>query len=65
LEAKALQIAHSPRSYPLILRYEHYGIRRRPYRDYLIFCRVEDDPISIVHIMHGAQDYQSLLFPGA
>jgi plasmid stabilization system protein ParE len=63
LEAKALQIGDMPRAFPLLPRYEHYGIRRRPYRNYLIFYRVENDRISIIHIVHGARDHEALLFP--
>ncbi len=39
-----------------------YGIRRRSYGDYLIFYRIDDEQISIVHILHGARDYEALLF---
>jgi plasmid stabilization system protein ParE len=28
----------------------------------LIFYRVDADQVFIVHILHGAQDYESLLF---
>jgi plasmid stabilization system protein ParE len=30
---------------------------------YLIFYRVEADRVSIIHILHGARDYEALLFP--
>ena len=62
LRAKALELADMPRAFPLVPRYESAGLRRRPYRDYLIFYRVDADQVSIVHILHGAQDYESLLF---
>lgn len=62
LRAKALQIGDMPQSFPLVPRYEHCGIRRRPFRNYLIFCRVEDDRVAVVHIMQGARDYEALLF---
>jgi len=63
LQAKAHDVANIPRAFPLIPRYEHHGIRRRPFRDYVIFRRIEDHRISIVHILHGATDYEALLFP--
>ena len=63
LRAKAQDIGSMPRAFPLVPRYEHRGIRRRPYGKYLIFYRVEDDRVSIVHILHGARDYEALLFP--
>jgi hypothetical protein len=28
-----------PRRYPFVPRFEHFGIRRAVYQDYLIFCR--------------------------
>jgi toxin ParE1/3/4 len=62
LQAKARDIGDIPRAFPLIPRYEHHGIRRRPYGDYLIFYTIEDDQVSVVHILHGARDYDSLLF---
>ncbi len=37
------------------------GIRRRPYRRYLIFYRVETDRILSLLIVHGARDYHALL----
>ena len=53
----------APRAYPLVPRYEHFGIRRRPFGRYLIFYRVNEDAIEIIHILHGARDYEAILFP--
>ncbi len=58
-------LADLPRRYPLVPRYEHHRLRRCPYRGYLIFYRVRDDAIEIVRVLHGASDYESLLFPEA
>ena len=44
-------------------RYEHLGIRRRPYGNYLIFYRVLNDTVEILHVLHGARDYEAILFP--
>ena len=49
--------------FPLMLRYEGRGIRRRVHGNYLIFYRVEPDLISVLHVLHGARDYEALLFP--
>ena len=65
LRAKAREIGDMPRAFPLVPRYEHQGIRRRTYRDYLIFYRIEDDRLVIIYILHGAMDYEALLFPDA
>jgi toxin ParE1/3/4 len=52
-----------PRAFPLVPRWEEQGIRRRPYGDYLIFYRITGDVIDVLHIMHGARDYEAILFP--
>ncbi len=41
----------------------HLGIRRRVYGQYLIFYRVTDLAVEILHIPHGAMDYEKVLFP--
>lgn len=63
LREKCESLADAPRAYPLVPRYEHAGIRRRPFGSYLIFYRVSDDAIEVIHVLHGARDYESLLFP--
>jgi toxin ParE1/3/4 len=52
LRQRAMELADNPLAYPLLPRHEQSGIRRRVFRNYLI-----------VHILHGAQDYEALLFP--
>ncbi len=51
------------KAYPLVPRYEHQGYRRRPYGSYLIFYRIMDDEVVVDHFLHGAQDYEAILFP--
>jgi plasmid stabilization system protein ParE len=29
----------------------------------LIFSRISDDRIEVLHVLHGARDYESILFP--
>jgi ParE toxin of type II toxin-antitoxin system, parDE len=36
--------------YPLVPRYEHWGMRRCVHGDYLIFYRVRSDAVEIVRI---------------
>jgi toxin ParE1/3/4 len=55
------RLTDAPRAYPLIERYKRSGIRRRIYRDYLIFYRVALEQIDILHILHGARDYEVIL----
>jgi len=49
-------------AFPLLGRSDS-GIRRRVYGRYLIFYRIEEDTVQIVHILHGAMDYEAILFP--
>ena len=32
------------------------------YRDYLIFYRVREELIEVIRILHGARDYETILF---
>lgn len=52
-----------PRAYPLVPRYERFGVRRRVYGNYLIFYRINENQIEVLHVLDGARDYESLLFP--
>lgn len=57
------RLGDTPRAWPLVPRYERYGIRRRVFGDYLIFYRIAEDAVEVVHVLHGARDYEPLLFP--
>jgi toxin ParE1/3/4 len=63
LRARCQSLADAPRGYPLVPRYENVGIRRRPFGNFLIFYRVGAEAIEVIHILHGARDYERLLFP--
>lgn len=63
LVAKARSLADMPEGFPLVPRYAHLGIRRRAHGAYLIFYRVERTRVTVIHILHGARDYEALLFP--
>jgi toxin ParE1/3/4 len=63
LREKCLALTQAPRGYPLVPRYERHRIRRRPVGNYLIFYRIGAEAIEVVHILHGARDYERLLFP--
>jgi toxin ParE1/3/4 len=52
-----------PGGFPLVLRCEPFGIRERPYGDYLIFYRILNYTVTILHVLHGARDYEPILFP--
>jgi addiction module RelE/StbE family toxin len=63
LMEKARQLGDLPRGFPLVPRYAHLGIRHRTHGSYLIFYRVEEDRITVIHFLHGSRDYETLLFP--
>lgn len=56
-------LAYMPLRYPLVPEKESSGVRRRVYKGYIIFYRVEGDVVSIIHILNGARDYERALFP--
>ncbi len=61
LRTRARQLGDMPRAFPMVPRYAQLGIRRRPYRRYLISYRIEAERILILLIVHGARDYHALL----
>lgn len=63
LVERCLRLAEMPRGFPLVSRYEHTGVRRRPYGEYLIFYRIGSASIDVLHVLNGAQDYEAILFP--
>ena len=63
LEAAARALGDFPKAWPLLPRYESYGIRRRPYGNYLIFYEIVEDTVFVIHVLNGAQDYEAILFP--
>lgn len=56
-------LADMPCAVPPVPRYERHGIRRCVHGNYLIFYRVIEDLIEVIHILHGARNYEVLLFP--
>lgn len=56
------ELGEMPLAFPLVQRHRTAGIRRRRYGNYLIFYRVSIE-IEILHVLHGARDYDRLLFP--
>jgi plasmid stabilization system protein ParE len=63
LREKCLGLADFPARFPLVPRYEASDVRRRVHGNYLIFYRVGEDAVTVLHILNGAADYEALLFP--
>jgi toxin ParE1/3/4 len=62
LRRRCETLVDAPRGYALVPHLEHLGIRRKVYRDYLIFYRIIGTTIEVLHVLHGARDYESILF---
>jgi toxin ParE1/3/4 len=62
LRERCLSLPDMPKRFPLIERHRSAGIRRAVHGNYLIFYRVGTDAVEILHVLHGAMDYEPLLF---
>jgi plasmid stabilization system protein ParE len=63
LRQSCATLSDLPYGYALVRRYEHTGVRRRVHGNYLIFYRIVGEMIVILHVLHGARDYEAILFP--
>ncbi len=63
LQAKCLILVEHPLIYSLVPRHESKGIRRIVHGNYLIFYRVDADSVTILHVLYGGMDYETMLFP--
>ena len=63
IRAALLRLGDAPRAYPVVPRYGDAGVRRRSFRGYLIFYRVDPAAVTVLRVLHGARDYERLLFP--
>ena len=52
-----------PLKYPLLPGHETSGIRRSSFGNYLVFYRIHENEMEIVHCIHAAMDYTKVLFP--
>jgi toxin ParE1/3/4 len=50
-------------AFPLLPGWEERGVRRRPFGDYLIFYRISVREVQVLRVLHGARDYERVLFP--
>jgi toxin ParE1/3/4 len=64
LKARCASLIDAPLAYALVPRHEASGVKRLPHGAYLIFYRVREDTVEIIHVLHGARDYETILFLG-
>jgi plasmid stabilization system protein ParE len=62
LEQKCTELDSMPRAFPVVPHRKNRNIRRRVHGNYLIFYRVSRDHVEVLHVLHGAQDYEAWLF---
>jgi toxin ParE1/3/4 len=63
LYSRCQNLGVMPRAHQLIGGFEEVGIRRCVHGKYLIFYRIRAETVEILHVLHGAMDYDPLLFP--
>ncbi len=51
-----------PEAFPVVPRFAHHAIRRKVHGSYLIFYVVTGDTVTVLRILHGARDYDDLLW---
>jgi toxin ParE1/3/4 len=62
LEQKCMELGTMPLAFPVVPHRKNKTVRRRVHGHYLIFYRVGAEQIDVIHVLHGAQDYESWLF---
>ena len=63
LVARCEALSDLPRRFGLVPGHESSGLRRLEHQGYLILYTIESDRVSVVRIIHGAMDYERVLFP--
>lgn len=63
LVASCMKLLDMPQRFQLLDDKHKSGIRRMPYRNYLIFYRVSESRIMILRILNSSQDYEPIIFP--
>jgi toxin ParE1/3/4 len=53
-------IGDAPKGSVVVQRYVGHDIRRKPYREYLIFYRIKTGVVEVLRVIHGARDYSKL-----
>lgn len=53
-------LADFPNRFPLVPGHELKGVRRRVFGNYAIFYRAEAAQVIVLHVLHGARDYEAI-----
>lgn len=60
LRERCRELVCFPNRFPVAARIDGSVVRRCVHGRYLIFYRVEEDAIRVLHFLHGAVDYEAL-----
>jgi toxin ParE1/3/4 len=63
LHVRCVGLSTMARAFPLLPGWEDRGVRRRLFGDYLIFYRILAREVEVLRVLHGARDYERVLFP--
>jgi toxin ParE1/3/4 len=58
-----LKIGLAPYAHPVVVQRSRREVRRAVHGSYLVLYEVAANTVSIVRIVHGARDWERLLFP--
>lgn len=56
------EIGSAPRSFPMVDGQRDRTLRRRVHGNYLIFYDIGETAVEILHVLHGARDYEHIVF---
>lgn len=62
LYLRCQSLVSMPRAFPLIVGYEEKAFAAALHGKYLIFYRTSGTDIEIIHVLHGAMQYERILF---
>lgn len=63
IRTRCMGLREAPHAFPLLQDHPASGIRRRVHGNYLIFYRIGPEAVEILRVLHGAREYDQILFP--
>jgi toxin ParE1/3/4 len=63
LKQHCLKLGSAPYAHPVVVQRGRRAVRRAVHGNYLILYEVAANTVSVVRVMHGARDWERLLFP--
>src|SRR5262245_18600129 len=63
LREACVNLTEMPLRFPVVPQLAGLGIRRRVQGNYLILYRVTEQAVEILHVVHGAMEFERLFYP--